>query len=333
MIVREFAVASLLSFALAGCGRVPASTGSSTGNASAGIAEEASPSAVKRPAYTLPDTEVLDLPSKLLQREYQLFVALPESYASQPERRYPVLFVTDANYAFPLVRAIRARVGDHGEGLEDFILVGLSYAKGDTSSYSRRRDYTPTNYVPKNVTPDASGRPILHGQAEAYRRFIAEEVFPLVARTYRADMERKAFAGHSYGGLLGAHILFTEPRMFEHYILGSPSLWFDRGVMFKREQQYAAANRDLPASVYMGIGSYERPDPSPASADPRYGIEVDMVADMQRFERVLESRRYRGLRIDSEVIDGEDHMTVAPVIITRGLLQAFAPARDISAGG
>src|SRR5688572_22790664 len=81
------------------------------------------------PPYAIDDTQVLDIASKALGRDYQLYVALPESYADEPARTYPVVFVTDAPYAFPLVRAIGRRVGDHGDGLEEFILVGLSYAK------------------------------------------------------------------------------------------------------------------------------------------------------------------------------------------------------------
>ncbi|MDN3918758.1 hypothetical protein [Roseateles violae] len=51
-----------------------------------------------------------------------------------------------------------------------------------------------------------------------------------------------------------------------------------------------------------------------------------MVADMRRFERLLKSRRYPGLRLRAEVIAGEDHLSVNPVALTRALKWAF-PAR------
>jgi predicted alpha/beta superfamily hydrolase len=293
----------------------------------AAVAGDAPPAATPQapPPFEIPDTQVLDIHSARLGRDYQLFVALPESYAAQPQRRYPVVLVTDANYAFPLVRAIGRRVGDHGQGLEDFILVGLAYAKGDTPVYSRRRDYTPTPRGPRSAVPEASGRPVVHGGAEPYRLHLRDEVFPLIARTYRADMRRKVFAGHSYGALLGAHILFVEPGMFSHYILGSPSLWYDGGMMFARESAYAAAHRDLSASVFLGAGSYERANP--ASGDPRFDDVGDLVGDMQRFGRALAARGYPGLRVRSAVIADEDHLTVAPVIITRGLQYALPPVK------
>ena len=47
-------------------------------------------------AYALPDTAVHVLRASRLQRDYELYVALPKSYAKTPGRSYPVVFVTDA---------------------------------------------------------------------------------------------------------------------------------------------------------------------------------------------------------------------------------------------
>ena len=59
--------------------------------------------------YVLNDTEVRDVHAGALNRDYQVFVALPDSYRSS-NRRYPVLFVVDANYAFPVARGIAERL-------------------------------------------------------------------------------------------------------------------------------------------------------------------------------------------------------------------------------
>ncbi|HZV65032.1 MAG TPA: alpha/beta hydrolase-fold protein [Telluria sp.] len=272
--------------------------------------------------YVLEGTEVHDIHAAKLGRDYQLFVSLPLDYG-QTSKRYPVLFVTDANYAFPLVRSITRRVGDHGRGLQDFILVGLSYGKGDTVDYSRRRDYTPSANGDRNAVSDMPGRQPAYGEADGYRRFIAEEVFPFIARQYRADMKRKIFVGHSYGSLLGVQILLTDPSMFEHYILGSPSLWFDKRIMFAREKAYAGTHKDLPAKVFMAAASYETPNPK--SHDPRYSKDDDMIGDMRSFESALKSRHYPNLHIQSTVIKDEDHLTVFPAIVTRGLKWALPP--------
>lgn len=273
--------------------------------------------------YQLDGTEVRDIHSASLKRDYQLLVALPESYGSS-QRRYPVLFVTDANYAFPLARAIASRLAKHA-GMEEAIVVGLSYAKGDTPGYSRRRDYTPSTPRSQAYTSDMPGRAPAFGEAGAYGRFIAGEVFPVIAAQYRADMRRNAFVGHSYGSLLGLEILLMQPATFEHYILGSPSLWFDRGVLFAREQAYAKAGRELPASVYFGIGGRETL--APEKRRSRSEEEADMVADLKEFDAALKSRRYRGLHTQLEVFPGEDHASVFPLVFTHGLRAWLGKAR------
>ena len=269
--------------------------------------------------YVLQDTEVRALHAAHLGRDYELFVSLPPSYGAG-NRSYPVVFVTDAPYAFPLTRSIEARITGHSQELPEFILVGLGYARGDTPEYSRRRDYTPSPHGVRGAVSDMPGRPVAFGEAEGFRRFVADEVFPFVASHYRADMHRKVFAGHSYGSLFGAWVLTTAPGMFDGYVLGSPSLWFDDYLLMARERAFAGAHKDLPARVYLGAGEFEGRAPKGRPHDPRFSTEGDMVADMQAFGRALASRRYPGLRLHTDVIAGEDHLTVAPALMTRGLI-------------
>ena len=237
------------------------------------------------------------VPSKIWDRDYEIFVILPESYSIKEDAKndskkettkpnapkaYPVMFVTDANYAFPLLRRINRRVADHGENLQEFILVALSYAKGGDSAFSRDRDYTPTDIGRRKTRAiDQNGE--VYGQAEKYRRYVAEEVFPYVAQHFRADMKRKVFAGHSYGALFNAHVLLTSPVMFNNYILSSAPLWFDNGVMFDTERRYAALNVDLPAKARLFGGAYETVRPNTKNRD--------LVTEMKRFERELKSHR------------------------------------------
>jgi predicted alpha/beta superfamily hydrolase len=120
--------------------------------------------------------------------------------------------------------------------------------------------------------------------------------------------------------LLGAQILFSDPAMFQSYVLGSPSLWYDKGYMMGVEADYARNHRDLQAQVFMYVGGHEKPGPT------RRNSEADMVGDMQTLQRNLESRGYPGLTISSVVLEDEDHLTVAPVGFTRAL-EAVLPAR------
>ena len=267
--------------------------------------------------YEIADSEVWDVPDPVSKRGYQVFVALPPSYATQPQRTYPVLYVTDADYAFPIIRQLARRLNVEGPQIEEFILVGLSYGKGEDGGFSRKRDYTPTPNGPSTASPDS-----IHGQAQAYQQYLRDQVKPFVNDRYRAAPARAIFLGHSYGALLGTQILFTEPGMFSGYILGSPSLWYDKRHALKLEAGYARQNQDLKANVYLYVGAYE----ALRKGDPRYNQTVDMVADNRALEAALRSRKYPNLKLKSAVLNDEDHLSVAPRGFTQGL-KYLLPAR------
>ena len=92
--------------------------------------------------------------------------------------------------------------------------------------------------------------------------------------------------------------------------------------MFDMERSYAASHKDMPAQVFMLTGAFETVRPK--DRNPRYNKENDMVKDMKDFEARLKSRRYPNLSVRSEVIQDEDHLTVFPALITRGLFWSFA---------
>ena len=265
-------------------------------------------------AYELLGTQVFDVPDPASGIAYQVFVSLPPSYAAEPQRRYPVVYVTDADYGFPMLRAIGRRMNGEGPRIAEFILVGLSYGKGEEPMASRRRDYTPT-------AKGASGAPAgaIHGQSLRYRDYLRNVALPFVESRFRAKPEQRVYVGHSYGGLLGAQILMTQPDMFSGYVLGSPSFWFDRKYLLREAPRLLAELRAIKADVYMYVGEFE----AHRVGDPRFNQEVDMVGDNAAFAALLRGRGYLGLRLQSDVLADEDHLSVAPRGFTKGLLHTL----------
>ena len=214
------------------------------------------------------------------KRGYQVFVALPPSYAKQPQRRYPVLYVTDADYAFPIIRQLGRRLNVEGPKIEN------SYSSACLCK-RRGRQESAANVITADATwPKHPPRSI--GQAQACQQYLRDQVKPFITTRYRADPAKAIFLGHSYGALLGTQILFTEPDMFSSYILGSPSLWYDKRYALKLEARYAEQHQDLKANVYLYVGAQE----ALRKGDRRYQT-VDMVADNRALEAALASRKYR----------------------------------------
>lgn len=265
--------------------------------------------------YVLEDTDVVATLASRSKRAYEIYVSLPAGYA-QTTRRYPVVYVTDAPYAFPLIRAIAGRVDRHGVGLENFILVGLGYAQGESGTVSRNRDYTPTDRARERNAPEG-----VYGQGAAYLDHLVQDVLPLVDGRYRTDPKRRIYVGHSYGALLGLQALLERPNTFSQYILGSPSLWFNRDEPFGALQRYAQTHDDLVGKVRLYAGSLEQP----TRARPD---QHNMVALMNRYAAELRAHRWRGLDVKATVLDGEDHATVFPRLVTQGLMWALPAKAD-----
>ncbi|CAH0242992.1 MULTISPECIES: alpha/beta hydrolase [Stenotrophomonas] len=282
---------------------------------------EAKESATALPGVVLPDTESLRVHDPI-GRDYALWVALPAGYAAHPQKRYPVLYVTDALYSFPLVRSVRNLVGQQGVNIEDFILVGLPPQEGLTSKQSRSRDYTPSD--PVRTPAGYYSEDVTYGGAAHYRDFLADHALPMIDARYRTDPARRVFAGHSYGSLLGTYVLTTRPDMFGTYILSSPSLWFDQGLLPR--MQDAAVMPSQPIRVLLSVGGYETVKPG-----PRYSTGNDMLRQTADFAGQLQ-RSGRKLQVENIVIDGEDHLTVYPRVITRALLQVL-PGEGPYTGG
>jgi len=283
--------------------------------------KEARESATAVPGVVLPDTESLRVHDPV-GRDYALWVALPAGYAAHPQKRYPVVYVTDALYSFPLVRSVRNLVGQQGVNIEDFILVGLPPQEGLTSKQSRSRDYTPSD--PVRTPAGYYSDDVTYGGAAHYRDFLADHALPLIDARYRTDPARRVFAGHSYGALFGAYVLTTQPDMFGTYILSSPSLWFDQGLLPR--MQDAAVMPSQPIRVLLSVGGYETVKPG-----PRYSTGNDMLRQAADFAGQLQ-RSGRKLQVENIVIDGEDHLTVYPRVITGALLQVL-PGEGPYTGG
>jgi hypothetical protein len=262
--------------------------------------------------YAVPNTEVIALRSKQTGANYQLFVALPPDYRTS-KKNYPVVYMLDADYSFALVRNVVQHFVERAD-LPPVILVAIAYpgAASDRATYrmNRTRDYTPA-YAPDGGYGAEYQK--VSGGGPKFRAFIATELIPLIERRYRADVGDRTIVGHSYGGLFGTYVLFTQPGLFKRYILISPSLWYSNRIALTMEEAAAAAGMRPDARVFFAVGSQEN---QPA-------INRAMVDDLSELVAKLKSRNNPRLVVRYRIYDGETHNSVFPGAVTRGLLTVF----------
>jgi hypothetical protein len=73
----------------------------------------------KHRPYTLDRSEVIDFHAKANGKDYEIYVKLPESYANNPDKKYPLILLTDGYYAFPLLSSINWRMSERNKVLEN----------------------------------------------------------------------------------------------------------------------------------------------------------------------------------------------------------------------
>jgi predicted alpha/beta superfamily hydrolase len=270
----------------------------------------------------LADTEVHYLESSRVGEEFKIFVGHCPGGGVEPPG---VLYLTDANGMFGMaVDVIRGmQLYAH---LPPLLVVGIGYRAGGLAGTlaARTRDLTPSEYHDfAALVPDQS----VMGGADHLLAFIRTELMSWVGSHYPIDPDHATYFGHSFGGLFGTWVLLNEPETFQRYAIGSPSLWWDEGVVFRRGEEYARVHDDLPAKVFFGIGANETHEgrireAANLPADQREVaamVPFDMVADLQRLVALLGAPGYPGLAMRHAVLPEEFHVTVAPLVLSRGL--------------
>lgn len=182
--------------------------------------------------------------STTLQEKRDYLVYLPEHYASDVNRRYPVLYVLDGQSQSEHTAASAALMARIGV-IPEIIVVGVSSMSGEF----RARDYTPPDMF---VDDDRRGA---HGAADRFLSFLEREFVPVIERDYRTDRPRM-LAGWSRSGLFVVYSLLTSPAFFDARFAHSPALWRDDDRMVKRLDAELATS---PAGgfLFLSLGSNE----------------------------------------------------------------------------
>jgi len=176
-------------------------------------------------------------------------VYLPAAYETQPDARFPVLYMHDGQNLFQDADAafgVEWRVDETLDALtaagevEPHIVVGVD------NTAERMDDYTPSF--------DASVG--AGGKGDAYADFLADVVKPLIDLHFRTRCGRAntAVAGSSLGGLISLHIAMRRPETFGVVGCVSPSLWWDKGA---EGAAWAAFQGPMPARIWFDAGSAE----------------------------------------------------------------------------
>lgn len=239
-------------------------------------------------------TTIIKLHSEKLNDDLLIKVQLPLGF--DPTKKYPVLYMTDANLYFETVSGVMRTI-DYaammGMPTVPHVLVGIGYDTADPFQilYKRSRDLTPTVVNPAPAPWDAEC-----GHADVFISSLEQEIFPLIENTFSVDSKQRNYFGHSYGGLFGAYVMLSRPELFQGLILSSPSLWWDSEYISRLEANFSKSNTELSSKVYLGVGAGEEKEL--------------MIEPLENLKNSMVSHNYKKLELQAQIHQSMGHVTV-----------------------
>jgi predicted alpha/beta superfamily hydrolase len=243
--------------------------------------------------------EIHTLSSNILEEERTINIHLPATYDST--KSYPVIYLLDGSINEDFL---------HVCGLEqffnlqfkmpEFIIVGIA-------NIDRKRDFT----FPTEIEDLKKDYPTT-GHSAAFIRFLEEELKPYIEQHFPTN-GTNYLIGQSLGGLLATEVLLRKAPLFTHYLIVSPSLWWDDQSLLDEADSLIQQQNFEHTYVYVSVGEKEHPI---------------MVKDAKRLFKVLSEINPEGIRLDFNLMKKENHATILHNSIYEAFLGLFPPEED-----
>ncbi|RAL16187.1 alpha/beta hydrolase [Aspergillus homomorphus CBS 101889] len=238
----------------------------------------------------------------------------------------PILYIVDGNALFLTATeaAWRRAASSHFAGGGIIVAIGYPLTGKLYDTCRRSLDLTPPTESP---IPG-------YGGADEFLDFINNTVRPAVKAQFpHLSCSREALYGHSYGGLLALHALFTRPDSFDCYMASSPSIWWNSRCILKEARSFLekgrASENGRSPSLMTFFGSFEQNTPQ-WNDEPldQYEGRKQIAADLRMGDNVIElcEMLRDSVRLHSVSLheyEGEEHISVISCSMSRSLTMFF----------
>ncbi len=199
--------------------------------------------AVKAKSTASKNVQVLDTAFLIpqLKRTRRISVYLPASYAKDPKKKYPVLYMQDGQNLFDEATAFSGEWGVDEyldtQTFKECIVVAI-----DHGNAKRLTEYNPYN-----------NERFGEGEGKAYAAFLAKTLKPFIDKNFRTLKSRdKTFvAGSSMGGLISLYAVMAYPKVFGVAGVFSPAFHV-AGEQLLKDIEREAFKQDIRLFFYAG---------------------------------------------------------------------------------
>jgi predicted alpha/beta superfamily hydrolase len=235
--------------------------------------------------------EIRELQSAELGEKRILNIYLPAGYEQDSEARYPVIYLLDGSADEDFIHIVGLVQFNNFPWIDRVpksIVVGIA-------NVDRRRDFT----FPTSIAEDRKSFPTA-GRSERFIRFLENELQPFIEKNYRTSNARMLI-GQSLGGLLATEILLKKPRLFDKYIIISPSLWWDDGSLLDQKSEIFEQGFSPKTDIYIGVG---KEGLTPGRRPRVMEVDANLLADR------LRKTKSPNVRVYFDYLPEEDHATI-----------------------
>ena len=217
----------------------------------------------------------IDAPQLNCKRK--IWVYLPKTYNSKIDKKFPVLYMHDAQNLFDAKTSFAGEwnVDETLDSLNaEVIVIGIEHG-----NEKRLDELTPF----KNEKYGG-------GNGDKYLDFIVTTLKPYIDKTYKTKPNKKntAIFGSSLGGLISYYAVLKYPEVFGKAGVFSPSFWFSKDI-FEMTQK----TKKLKAKIYFMCGDNE---------------DAEMVPDVNKMVYLVDSIRCHCLALNkTEIVKGGQH--------------------------
>ena len=259
-------------------------------------------------AASIPQAQQTLLSSKLTGRIYRIQVM---AVGDAPATGYMPVYVLDGDMMFPTAATAAYTYYHHAKdnGAQPLLIVGIGYNNGKLLDIPMRSlDYTP----PMDARGKISDSQPKRGEADAFLRMIQSELKPLLQQQYRLQADKATIIGHSYGGVLALYALMQHSNDFSHYVISSPSMWWNEGALQTLPDSYLQPllKNKHDKFVRISVGEYEQTASPYVDANGERAkilAEKQMVNKVDAMTRRLQALPTKHLRVESQHYPAETH--------------------------
>lgn len=247
----------------------------------------------------------IDLYSEAVKDSFYISVQLPNKYYEKPDKKYPVVYIVDANFYFPMLSEVIEQYQVAGL-LPSMILVGIGYKSFAAMDSLRERDYLYPASIPSDEMKAVGG-------GKNFNHFVVNQLIPHIDANFRTDTGNRTLMGHSFGGYFSLYALLNQSESnqatFKNIASASPSLWYNNFYLNQLSATLKNRKNQNHLNLYLTVGGLE---------DPTWNINpAKKLADE------ISKAQQPNLNLHYTVYNDLDHMDVAMISFTKALQEFY----------